>query len=137
MELFANASVDPSTLELELTYTSGDDAQRVTAELYQAKLSDIGITLTITQLPWESQWARAKNTDPDLRQDIYLMYWWPDVSSPMSWLYNQYATLEEGYDIAYNLAYYSNWDVDDLIYWADEESALDKEFAEELEMYSR
>ena len=60
------------------------------------------------------------------------MYWWPDVSSPMSWLYGQYATLEDGYDIAYNLAYYSNWDVDDLIYWADAESAFNKTFAEEL-----
>lgn len=127
--LFADAGVDPETLELELTYTSGDEAQRITAELYQAKLAEIGVTLTIAGLPWTSQWERAKNEDPELRQDIFMLYWWPDISSPMSWLFSQYVTEE---NILFNLAYYSNYDVDDLIFWADEVSGSNQTFAEEL-----
>jgi peptide/nickel transport system substrate-binding protein len=127
--LFVEAGVDPNGLTLDLTYTSGDEAQRITAELYQAKLAEIGVTLTITGMPWTSQWEKAQNENPDDRQDIYMIYWWPDLSSPFSWLYGQYMT---EYDILFNLAYYSNDTVDDYIYWADEVSATDRPFAEEI-----
>ena len=48
----------------------------------------------------------------------------------MSWLFSQYAT--EWEDILFNLSYYSNEDVDNLIFWADEETALNQTLAEEL-----
>jgi peptide/nickel transport system substrate-binding protein len=127
--LFAEAGVDPETLELELTYTSGDEAQRITAELYQAKLAEIGVTLTITGLPWTSQWEQAKNEDPEDRQDIFMLYWWPDISSPMSWLFSQYVSEEY---ILFNLAYYNNTDAEDLIFWADSVTGSNQTLAEEL-----
>lgn len=127
--LFAEAGVDPETLELKLTYVSGDEAERITAELYQAKLAEIGVTLTITGLPWTSQWEQAKNEDPGARQDIFMVYWWPDISSPMSWLFSQYVTEES---ILFNLAYYSNSDVDDLIFLADSVTGSNQTLAEEL-----
>jgi len=129
LELFTEASVDPSTIELDLTYYSGDEAQRITAELYQAKLAEIGVSLTITGMPWTSQWEKAKSVNPEDRQDIFMIYWWPDISSPISWLYGQYVAEE---DILFNLAYYNNTDVTDYIFWGDEESAINRTSAEEI-----
>ncbi len=131
LELLEEAGVDPNDIELELTYTSGDEAHKIMAELYQANLAKINVTLSITGLPWTSQWERAKNDDPELRQDIYIMYWWPDISSPFSWLYTSFTTNYEDY-ILFNLAYYSNYDVDDLVFWANEVSGTNRTLAEEL-----
>jgi peptide/nickel transport system substrate-binding protein len=63
-------------------------------------------------MPWESQWQQAKGTDIQSRQDILMMYWWPDISSPYSWAYNLFHSEKNP---LYNLAYYSNSQYDQLV----------------------
>jgi len=58
-----------------------------------------------------------------------VMYWWPDYVSPVSWLYGMYRTEEEP---LFNLGYYSNETVDELIDTGDALSGSDREQATKL-----
>lgn len=110
--LLDEAGIKQGELKLLLTYMSGDEAEKKAAELYKAELSKIGVELEIRAMPWESQWEMAMDTNAQNRQDILMMYWWPDTSSPYSWLYSLYHTEE---DILFNLSYYYNKDFDEII----------------------
>ena len=70
-------------IKLLLTYMSGDEAEKNTAELYKAELGKIGVELEIRSMPWDSQWEMAKSAKVSDRQDIFIMYWWPDLPSPI------------------------------------------------------
>lgn len=128
-ELLAEAGVKDGDLKLLLTYLSGDEMEKKAAELYKSELSKIGVELEIRGINWESQWEMSMATDPNDRQDIFVMYWWPDVASPYSWLYSLFHTEEE---ILFNLGYYYNEDVDMLMDDADATSGSDLAAAEEL-----
>ena len=81
-ELLARAGYPDGGLELLLTYMAGDEAEKKAAELFKAELAKIGINLEIRSMPWESQWELSRNPDPQKRQDLLIMYWWPDYASP-------------------------------------------------------
>lgn len=122
--LLAEAGIAEGELKLLLTYMSGDEAERKSAELYKAELAKIGVELEIRAMPWETQWEMAMDETPENRQDIFFMYWWPDTSSPYSWLYSLYHSEEE---ILFNMAYYSNEEFDTII---DAASEMSVEMAE-------
>lgn len=130
-ELLEEAGYGPEgdqTLELDLTYTEGDDSVRTMAELMKAQLSPLGVELNIEALPWDAaQWPRAQADDPQERQDILLMYWWPDDPQPLSWFHNMFRTEEE---ILFNLGYYSNPEFDELVDGVGALTATDREAAE-------
>lgn len=126
--LLEEAGIQEGELSFLLTYMSGDEAEKKTAELYKAELSKIGIELEIRGMPWESQWEMAMDTNPENRQDIYIFYWWPDISSPYSWLFSLFHTEES---ILFNLGYYYNSDLDVMIDSANEISGTDIEQAEQ------
>ena len=109
--LLADAGYPDGGFSLSATYTAGDEAHRRSLELYHSELAKIGITLDIRGMPWDSQWEAAK-VDPEQAQDIFVMYWWPDYASPYSWLVNLFFTED---DTLFNMSYYSNPLVDDLI----------------------
>lgn len=111
-ELLAQAGHPEGGFTLVLTHAAGDDVERQAAELFQAALAQLGIRLEIRAMPWEQQWDLAKSPDPARRQDIFMMYWWPDIASPESWLRSMFHSETE---IMFNLAYYSNPQVDALI----------------------
>lgn len=110
--LLDEAGIKDGDLELLLTYMSGDEVEKKTAEMYKAELSKIGVELEIRAMPWETQWEMSMDPDPNNRQDIFVMYWWPDTASPYSWMYSLYHTEES---ILFNLAYYSNPEFDSII----------------------
>ncbi|CAB1252289.1 ABC transporter substrate-binding protein [Clostridium sp. MT-14] len=110
--LLKEAGINEGQLKLSLTYMSGDESEKKTAELYKSELSKIGVNLEVRAMPWESQWQQAKGTDIQSRQDILMMYWWPDISSPYSWAYNLFHSEKNP---LYNLAYYSNSQYDQLV----------------------
>jgi len=116
--LLEEAGYGEGELKLLLTYMSGDEVEKKAAELYKAELSKIGVDLEIRGMNWESQWELSMATNPDDRQDIFFIYWWPDIASPYSWMYSLFHTEES---ILFNLSYYSNETVDGLI---DEASGL-------------
>jgi peptide/nickel transport system substrate-binding protein len=79
-------------------------------------------------MSWEAQWDLGKS-DPANAQDIFLLYWWPDFISPITFLYSMFYTEEE---TLFNLGYYSNPEYDDLILAADAISGSDREQATEM-----
>ena len=110
-ELLAEAGYPDGGFTLTATFTSGDEAQRRSLEVFQSELDKLGITLEMRGMPWDSQWDAAR-VEPTQAQDIFVMYWWIDIASPISWLFNLFYSED---DTLFNLSYYSNPSVDDLI----------------------
>lgn len=125
-ELFEDAGVDPASLKLLLTYTSGSESERKVAELFKAELSKLDIELEIRALPWESHAELAYADDIEKRQDVFVMYWWPDIITPNSWYEPLFYTQEP---TILNFSYYSNPEVDALIDQGKKESAVDLDLA--------
>jgi peptide/nickel transport system substrate-binding protein len=90
---------------LTLTYTQGDAEEQLAAQLIQSELAPLGITLKVEALQWATQWAKAQAKAPSARQDIFLMYWWPDYADPFSWFTNLYLGEKTPY---FNLSYFNN-----------------------------
>ncbi len=128
-EYIDKSGVDASDLKLELTFTSGDEGHRNAAQLYQVNLKKLGIDLEIREMNWDNVWERSKNPDPQDRQDILVMYWWPDFPSPISWLQSLIHSEDE---ISFNLSYINDSELDKKIEEGDRLSATDREKSEEL-----
>ncbi len=126
-QLLSEAGIKEGELKLVLTYMSGDEAEKKMAELYKGELSKIGVELEIRAMPWESQWEMGRGTDAASQQDIFVMYWWNDLSTPYSYLYSLFHSEDEP---LYNLAYYKNTDFDAMINNAQSKTALDMAGAE-------
>ena len=127
-QLLEEAGIKEGELQLLLTYMTGDEAEKKMAELYKAELSKMGVELEIRAMPWESQWDMAMGDDPSSQQDIFVMYWWNDLSTPYSYLYSLFHTEDS---TLFNLSYYSNLEYDDLIDGAQSKSAINIEEAEQ------
>lgn len=128
-DLLAKAGYPNGGFSLHLTYLSGDEAEKKAAELYKSELTKLNIDLEIRTMPWDSQWELSKSEDPNKRQDIMAMYWWPDYASPASWLINLYHSEDT---INYNMAYWKNKSFDELVDRANEESGVDRSAADKL-----
>ncbi len=126
-QLLAEAGYADGGLELTALYTSGDEPQRKCLELYKAELQKLGVDLEIRTGPWSSIWEQAKGEDPP--QDMYPFYWWPTYVDPFDFLFSMLHSEDEP---LYNLSYYNNSEVDDLIDEASALAATDKEAASEL-----
>lgn len=128
-ELLTQAGYPNGGFKLMLTYASGDETERRVAELFKASLAKLNINLEIRGMPWEPQWDLAKATKPGDRQDIFVMYWWPDYSTPYSWLNAMYHSEES---INFNLGYYKNPEYDQLIDEGQKLSGSDRKRAIDL-----
>lgn len=120
--LLAEAGVEPATLELSFTYTTGLPEGERAAELYKASLAQIGVTLDIQPMLWEAQWALAKS-DPAAAQDIFAMFWWPSYVTPYDFLYSLYHSEDAPF---FNLSYYRNPAFDTQIDTAAEQMVTDR-----------
>jgi peptide/nickel transport system substrate-binding protein len=127
--LLQEAGFGDGGFKLLLTYTAGNEAEKSAAELYKSELAKLNIDLEIRGMPWDSQWELAKSTDKNARQDILMMYWWPDLPSPYSFLFSTFHSEDEP---LFNLSYYSNPNYDSLIDKANEVTVTDKAKAEEM-----
>ncbi|MDS1269554.1 ABC transporter substrate-binding protein [Lipingzhangella sp. LS1_29] len=128
----AGYDLDADILELELTYTEDNEIQDIIAPLLQDQLSDINIELDVVGLPHEANLERAQSEDPDERQDLRLVNWWPDMPDASSWYETLFQTEEEPFA---NTSYYSNPDLDDMIAGIGELTATSEE--EALEEYAQ
>ncbi len=128
-ELLAQAGYPDGGFKLLFTYMSGDESEKKAAELYKSELAKLNIELEVRGMPWDSQWEMAKSKNPEDRQDMMVMYWWPDYPSPYSWLYNLYHSEEE---VLFNLSYWENEEFDKIIDTADQMSGIDRDEAERL-----
>jgi len=118
---------------LLLVYTAGDIYEQRTAELIRSSLAQIGINIEIRPLSWEEQWALAQKgwEDPNAAQDLFIFYWWPDVLSPITYLYGMFSSENK----AFNLCYYENPEFDKLIMEAYKYEGIDPNKA--LELYRK
>ena len=121
-ELLAEAGYPDGGFSLVATYTAGNESQRRSLELFMSELATLGITLEIRGMPWTSQWELSRGNPQDA-QDIFVMYWWPDYASPFSWMFNLFHSEE---DPMFNLSYFSDPLVDDLIIEANIISGVDR-----------
>ncbi len=92
-------------LSLVMTYAQGDDAQQTLATLLSSAIQTLGGTLDARPMEWNAQWDMAKSTDTAGRQDIFVMYWYPDYADAYSWPFNLYVGSEEPF---FNLSYYND-----------------------------
>jgi peptide/nickel transport system substrate-binding protein len=120
-ELLARAGVRGGNLTI--TYVSGDNVERQIAELLQSKFAELGFTLRIQAMPWDAQWDRAKATNPNDRQDLFLIYYWAVYADPYSYLSLAYKTENT---IVYNLGYYANPKFDALLDKAHNVAGIDR-----------
>ena len=96
-------------LTISVTIVSGDtDLSLITTSL-KSNLAKLNITLDVQPLQWQAQWDRAKSADVAKRQDVFLMYWWPDYADPFSWFFSLFHSEETP---NFNLAYYSSTTLD-------------------------
>lgn len=121
---------DPLTLDL--TYVKGDADEELVSTLMKSNLADLNIDLQVQGLQWETQWDKAKSQDTGERQDILIFYWWPDYPDPVSWFYSLFRTEDKPF---FNLAYYSNPQLDAAIDDASVVTATDRDQA--ISMYEQ
>jgi len=110
--LLAQAGYPNGGFKFLLTYPAGYEDIRKTVELWKASCAELDIELDARAMPTAERNAIARSPDPEKRQDIYLLYWWPDYANPDSFLSGMFYTQERP---AYNLGYYSNPDFDALV----------------------
>ena len=113
-------------LALTATIASGDtDLALVTTSL-KSNLAQIGVDLNVETLEWQAQWDKAKSADVASRQDIFLMYWWPDYADPFSWFISLFHSEDTP---NFNLAYYKDAGADATIDGLQSLTATDRDKA--------
>lgn len=127
-ELLTQAGHPDGGFKLLLTFATGDQDEQQLGELWKADLAKLGINLEIQGLNWEAQWDLGKS-DPQKAQDIFVMYWWPDLISPYSFLYSMFHSEEQ---TLFNLDYYKNPEFDKMIDQANEVSGVDRQKATQM-----
>jgi peptide/nickel transport system substrate-binding protein len=127
-QLLSDAGYPDGGFKLLYTFATGDMDEQQVGELWKADLAKLGIDLEIQGLNWEAQWDLGKS-DPQKAQDIFVMYWWPDLISPYSFLYSMFHSEDE---TLFNLAYYKNPEFDDMIDQANEITGADREKATQM-----
>jgi peptide/nickel transport system substrate-binding protein len=127
--LLAEAGYGPDgeALSLTMTHAVGDTDQAIVAASLKSNLAELGVDLEVVATEWQPQWDRAISENVEERQDIFTMYWWPDYPDPFSWFISMFYTEEEP---TFNLAYYSNADMDAAIDEIQSLTVTDREAAE-------
>lgn len=125
-ELLTEAGYPEGGFDLLYTYATGDLDEQQAGELWKAELAKLGINLEVQPMTWEAQWDLGKS-DPQNAQDVFVMYWWPDYVSPVSFLWSMFHSEDE---TLFNLDYYNNPEYDALIEEADAVSGSDRAAAE-------
>ena len=97
---------------LSMTHANGDADEALVATIVKSNLAQIGVKLDVSAVEWQTQWGRGKSTDPSKRQDIFVMYWYPDYADPFSWFTNLFKSAEPPY---FNMSYLKDAKVDATI----------------------
>ncbi|WP_214410971.1 ABC transporter substrate-binding protein [Sphaerisporangium fuscum] len=96
-------------LTLTMTYAQGDGDQQLFATLLGSALSKLNVRLDAKPLQWNTQWDQGKSPDPAKRQDIFVMYWYPDYADAYSWFLNVFRSSDKP---SFNLSYLKDAGVD-------------------------
>lgn len=128
-EYLDKSGVDPLKYTLEFAIQSGTTDYRDLAQLWQVYLKSLGINIEIRERNWDSHWEYAKNPNPNERQDMFIMIWWPDYASPISWFQGLVHSEDE---VFFNLSYIKEEALDQMIEEAEKLTAVNRDKAEEI-----
>ncbi len=123
----AKSYLDRSNLNedivVDISYVSTSEEYRLTSMMLFNNLRKIDITLKQKPGLWSVNWEKAKHIDT--APNIISMAWWPTYSSPSDWFFGLYKTEKSP---LFNLSYYSNPEVDSLMFVAwEKESTVPEE----------
>jgi peptide/nickel transport system substrate-binding protein len=110
--LLAESSYPNGGFTLEGLISDGDFAFRKTAEILQAQLAELNITLNLTDLAWATTWEKIGKLDTMV--DLIPLRNYPDFPDSSSIYANQYASSAWGAN-SWNLSYYKNDQFDALL----------------------
>lgn len=127
-ELLAKGGYPDGGFKLLYTYTSGDTNMQKVGELLKDSFAKANIEIELRGMTTDAKYNLSKAQNPQERQDITLLYWWPDNLDPVGYMDSQFHSEEE---VGFNFGYYSNPEVDRLIDEAIAESGLSIETASE------
>lgn len=112
-ELLAESGVS-TPVTIQYVYETGQEDRRMVGELIQSNLAELGITVEITTLPWESLWGLVSSEDKSDTPDLVANGWWPDYADVEDYLYPMYYTTQAPPN-SLNIGFYSNTEVDRLL----------------------
>jgi peptide/nickel transport system substrate-binding protein len=129
-QLLAGTGYGPEgePLTLSATFVADDADLQLIATSMKSNLAELGIALEPQGMQWQAQWDKAKSPNVEERQDIFIMYWWPDYPDPFSWFIALFHSEPEP---NFNLAYYSNPELDARIDGIQALTATDRAAAEQ------
>jgi peptide/nickel transport system substrate-binding protein len=112
--LLAKSGYGPGGKPLTITGTivAGDTDEQLVMTSLKSNLAKLNINLDVQALEWQAQWDKAKSADASKRQDVFVMYWWPDYADPYSWFISLFHSEDQP---NFNLSYYKNPDLDTQI----------------------
>ena len=125
-ELLATGGKPNGGFKLLYTYTAGDSNQQRIGELMKDSFAKAGIDLEVRGMTIDGKYRLARDPDPLKRQDITMLYWWPDNYDPQGYFFSQFHSEEQ---VGFNLGGYKNPVVDRLIREAIEISGVSIEAA--------
>ena len=128
-ELMVQAGYPDGGFTLTLTYVTGDETERKVAELFQAELNKLGVTLDIRAMTYDMQVELGQSANPADRQDMALTYWWPDVIGPYTYLYSLYFYTDP---VGTAWTYYNNPEFEALANEANIMSGIDRDKAADM-----
>ncbi len=126
-KLVEESGIPKDKLKLTIAYIGTSQVYGNVAQMLQANLAQIGITLELLPGPWGTIWEKAKNleTAPNLQS----MGWWPTYPTPSDWLIALWRTEEKA---LFNLSHYANPEYDKLVDAGAAAEGVDKVKATEL-----
>jgi peptide/nickel transport system substrate-binding protein len=126
--LLKQAGYGPGGKKLKLTMTmaQGDDNETLTSGILKSDLAQLNIDLQVSALQWTAQWNKGKSSDVSGRQDIFVMYWYPDYADAFSWFTQLFHSSAKPY---FNLSYAKDPALDKQIDGLQEEAAKGTEQA--------
>lgn len=126
-DLLAEAGYEDG-FSLEMTYASENQNEERFAPIIADAFAEIGVEVEITPMLFSQQWERAKG-DPEGRQDLFLLLYWPTYSDAGS--DNLWSLFRSSEAPFFNLSYWVNEDYDALIDEAGALTATDRDAAQE------
>ncbi len=119
---------DGEPLKLVLTMAVGDNDETLVGTSLKSNLAELNIDLDVQATEWQAQWDRAISENTADRQDIFVMYWWPDYPDPFSWFISLFHSEDEP---TFNLAYYTDAEMDAAIDGIQSLTVTDRDAAEQ------
>jgi len=124
--LLEEAGFPNGGLTVDISVNSGEEDRKKAMEMWKSELAKIGVDLVINSMPWDSIYAKATSTNPEDRQNIATVQWWPTVVSPNDW----YASLRSGE--SWNFCYTNDKEMDEAINAANDMLGIDRNKATEM-----